>query len=132
MPIQAMPSASATCRSAWSKTGDILLGQGDLAGAFAAYEEGLAIRRRLASADPSHAERRHDLFLSLARLAVTARGQGEPEQACRHLEEALAIMRPLAERFPEHPVFRDDLRWIEERRAEWGAATRRRRGASNA
>ena len=59
-------------------------------------------------------------FLSLARLAVTARGQGEPEQACRHLEEALAIMRPLAERFPEHPVFRDDLRWIEERRAEWG------------
>ncbi|MFL4988151.1 MAG: tetratricopeptide repeat protein, partial [Microvirga sp.] len=107
-----------------------LLAQGDLAGALADYEEGLEICRRLASADPGHAERQRDLFVILANLAATAHVQGEPDRACRHLQEALTIMRPLAERFPEHPRFRDDLRWIEERRGEWGcgdpvAATRR-------
>ncbi|MFL5219476.1 MAG: tetratricopeptide repeat protein [Microvirga sp.] len=114
-----MPSARDVAVSL-SKTGDVLRAQGDLAGALEAYEEGLEIRRRLASVDPSHAEQRRGLFVSLARLAVTARAQGEPEQACSHLQEALTIMRPLAERFPEHPRFRDDLRWIEARRAEWG------------
>ena len=78
----------------------------DIAEALAHYEEGLAIIRRLADTNPSHAERRRDLFVNLTKLAETTHAQGEPELACRHLQEALEIMRPLAERFPEHPGFR--------------------------
>src|SRR4051812_47929180 len=47
------------------RTGDVLRAQGGLGGALARYEEGLAIRRRLAGADPSHAERQRDLSVSL-------------------------------------------------------------------
>ena len=37
------------------KVGDVRLAAGDRAGALAAYEESLAIRRKLAAADPGNA-----------------------------------------------------------------------------
>jgi len=42
------------------------------AGALARYEQGLAIARRLASAEPSHAPRQRDLSVSLNRSAGTS------------------------------------------------------------
>ena len=45
--------------------GTVLQAQGDLAGALARLQEGQAIRRRLAGADPSHAERQRDVSVSL-------------------------------------------------------------------
>ena len=45
--------------------------QGDLAGALACYEEALKFARRLASADPSHAESQNDLSVSLNKVKAT-------------------------------------------------------------
>jgi hypothetical protein len=39
----------------FNKVGDVRLAAGDRAGALAAYEESLVIRRKLAAADPSNA-----------------------------------------------------------------------------
>ena len=46
------------------KIGDVLRDQGDLAGALEAYRESLAVRRRLAAADPSNAGWQRDLTVS--------------------------------------------------------------------
>jgi hypothetical protein len=63
--------------------------QGDLA----AYGEGLEVRRRLASADPSHAEHRRDMSVSVekrGRLKAVEgarperRRAGSPPPPCRH------------------------------------------------
>jgi len=79
-----------------TRTGDVLLAHGDLAGALARYEEGLEIARRLASADPSHAERQRDLSVNLNKTGVVLRAQGDLAGALTRFEEGLAIRRRLA------------------------------------
>jgi tetratricopeptide (TPR) repeat protein len=51
------------------ETGDTLAAAGDVAGARGDFEEGLAIARRLAAADPGAAELQRDVAVSLAKLA---------------------------------------------------------------
>ena len=48
--------------------GDVLVAQGDLAGARARFQDSLATRQRLAAANPSSAELQRDLVVSLAKL----------------------------------------------------------------
>lgn len=45
----------------YGSIGDVLLAQGDLPGAQKAYRESLAIRERVAGADPSNTEWQQDL-----------------------------------------------------------------------
>jgi hypothetical protein len=51
------------------RIGDVLVAQGDLAGARARFSESLAIRQRLAAADPSSAILQRDVLVSLFKLA---------------------------------------------------------------
>ncbi len=57
--------------------GDVLRDQGDLAGALAAYRESLAVRRRLAEADPSNASWQRDLSVSQEKIGDVLRDQGD-------------------------------------------------------
>jgi hypothetical protein len=75
----------------------------DLAGALAAYEEGLVIRRRLAAADATNAQARRDLYVSLQRLGLYGPDSGA---ACRHLREAEAMLPRLDALYPEGTAWR--------------------------
>ena len=74
------------------KVGDVRLAAGDRAGALAAYEEGLAILRKLAAADPGNAGWQADLVVSLYKVSTAA----EPSRARAVLGEALVIVETLA------------------------------------
>ena len=63
--------------------GDVLRDQGDLAGALAAYRESLAVRRRLAEADPSNAGWQRDLSVSHEKIGDVLRDQGDLAGALR-------------------------------------------------
>ena len=65
---------------------------GDRAGALSAYEESLAIARKLAASDPGHAEWQADLVISLHKVSTVA----EPSRARAVLREALAILQALS------------------------------------
>ena len=53
------------------KLGDVLVAQGDLAGAKQRYQESLEIHKRLSAADPSSASLRRDVSVSLERFLAT-------------------------------------------------------------
>ena len=83
-----------------ARAGDVLVAQGDLAGALARYEEGLAIARRLASADPSDADYHREVSVSLNRTGDLLVAQGDLAGALVRYEEGLAIIRRLASADP--------------------------------
>ena len=68
------------------------LAAGDRAGALAAYEESLAIMRKLAAADPGNAGWQADLVFRLYKVSTAA----DPPRARAALREALAIAETLA------------------------------------
>jgi tetratricopeptide (TPR) repeat protein len=116
--LQAFRAAEAAARRrrderdvsvALARTGDVLVAQGDLAGARGAYEEGLAIARRLASADPSHAERQRDGSVSLNNSGDVLRAQGDLAGALARYDEGLAIIRRLASADPRHAERQRDV-----------------------
>ena len=94
---------------AFNRTGDVLLAQGDLAGALARYEEGLEIKRSLAGADPSHAARQRDVSVSLERTGDVLLAQGDLTSALAAHEEGLAIRRRLARADPSHAERQRDV-----------------------
>ena len=72
----------------WSKLGDVRQAQGDLAGALAAYEAGLAIAERLASSDPGNAGWQRDLSVSWDKLGDVRQAQGDLAGALAAYEAA--------------------------------------------
>ena len=70
----------------------MLRAQGELGAALAAYRAGMAIRERLAAADPGNAEWQRDLIVSCVKLA-----EAEPATAPLSLGRALAVARALSE-----------------------------------
>ena len=54
----------------------MLRAQGDLAGALEAYRQSLAVRQRLAAADPSNAGWQRDLWVSCWKMATMAEKSG--------------------------------------------------------
>jgi hypothetical protein len=52
------------------RVGDVAVARNDLAGAQAAYAEGLGIARKLAALDASSARAQRDVMVSLAKLAA--------------------------------------------------------------
>ena len=69
----------------------MLVAQGNLPQALATYRAALAIRERLAQADPGNAGCQRDLIVSNVKLAEIAGQAGESAAARRHYEAALAI-----------------------------------------
>jgi len=72
--------------------GRVLLAEGDRAGALAAFEESLAITRKLAGSDPGNAGWQADLVVSLSEVSSVS----EPPRARAALREAIAIADALA------------------------------------
>ncbi|HEX7942083.1 MAG TPA: hypothetical protein VF488_09775 [Gemmatimonadaceae bacterium] len=94
---QSVPRSSERDRSAvLDELGGVVLEAGDLAGAKARFEEGLAILRKLAHDNPMSAQALSDVSLSLERLGDAAVRGGDLVGAKVRLEESLALRRKLA------------------------------------
>jgi tetratricopeptide (TPR) repeat protein len=78
------------------KVGDGRRSGGDRAGALAAYEESLAIMRKLAAADPGNAGWQRDVGVGLERIGDLQLAGGDAAGALGAYGESLAIMRRLA------------------------------------
>ena len=74
------------------KLGNVRLAGGDPAGALPAYEESLAIVRKLAMSDPHNVEWQTDLVISLYKISTVS----EPPRARAALREALGALDVLA------------------------------------
>ena len=77
------------------RIGDVLVAQGDAAGALAAYRASLGIRERLAAQDPSNAEWQRDLWVSYWRMASIAEQNGQADAMAwwRKAYETLSAMK---------------------------------------
>ncbi|MGB0097918.1 MAG: tetratricopeptide repeat protein, partial [Solirubrobacteraceae bacterium] len=71
--------------------GDLMRALGDTKQAERFYRDSLAIRERLAQADPSDAGAQRDLSVSYERLGDLMRALGDTKQAERHYRDQLAI-----------------------------------------
>ena len=91
------------------RTGDVLLVQGDFAGALAAYQDDLAIAERLAAQDPGNAQWQGDLSISYERIGDVLLAQGDGDGALRAYRADLAIAERLAEQDPGNAEWQRDL-----------------------
>ena len=75
--------------------GDVLVAQGDLAGALRAFQASLKIAERLAAADPSNAGWQRDLWVSYWRMAhiCESTGSGDAINWWRKAYEVLSGMK---------------------------------------
>ena len=89
--------------------GDNLLARGDLSGAWAAFEEGLLIAKRLASSDPSNAGWQRDLSVSLEKVGDVKAAQGDLAGALAVYAEGKAIRERLAGSDPSNTGWQSDL-----------------------
>ena len=87
------------------RIGLVRLAAGERAGALAAFEESLGVRRKLAMADPGNAEWQGDLALTLDLVGNVRSIEGDRNAALQGHEESLAIRRKLAAVDP------DNVRW---------------------
>ena len=85
---------AARCLGEPDKLGDLKLRAGDAAGALSAYEESLAIRRKLLALEgPETVEAQTDVVVSDVKIASATKDAARRRAA---LEEALAIVKALA------------------------------------
>jgi tetratricopeptide (TPR) repeat protein len=96
--------ADAQCLS-----GDVLVEQGKLAEAQAAFGEYLAISRRLAEQDRGNAGWQRELAVAHSRIGDVLRAQGKLAEAQTAFGEDLAISRRLAEQDPINVGWQHDL-----------------------
>jgi hypothetical protein len=87
--------------------------QGDLAAALTGYRASLAIRERLAAADPGNAGWQRDLALSFGRVALVKNTQGAPEDALELFGKGRGIIVELMRRSSNSAILRQDLAWFE-------------------
>jgi hypothetical protein len=83
--------------------------QGDLAGALTSCRLSLAIRERLAKADPVNAGWRRDLAVSYAKLAGVYRRSNDRNRALEALRQGEAIMARLVKLAPDCAGWKRDL-----------------------
>jgi len=89
--------------------GNVLREQGDLAGALDAFRQSLAVRQRLAAADPSNADWQRDLSWSLSTIAAICEQQGSSLEALRLAIESLRIDERLAALDPSKVTWQKDV-----------------------
>jgi tetratricopeptide (TPR) repeat protein len=92
-----------------NKVGNVRLAAGDRAGALSAYEESLAILRKLAAADPGNAGWQRDVSVSLEKVGDVRLAAGDRTGALSAYEESLAISRKLAAADPGNAQWQRDL-----------------------
>src|SRR5215472_6894926 len=79
------------------------------AGALAAYEESLAIMRKLAASDPDNAVWQRDVSVSLEKVGDLGLAAGDRAGALAAYEESLAIRRKLSATDPDNAVWQRDV-----------------------
>ncbi|MCW5977326.1 MAG: tetratricopeptide repeat protein [Bryobacteraceae bacterium] len=80
-----------------SKLGDVLVAAGDLGGARERFTQSLAIREKLAQANPASAEAQRDVSLSFNRLGDVLVAAGDLGGARERFTQSLAIREKLAQ-----------------------------------
>lgn len=88
----------------WARIGigDVRVAQGSLPEALKAYRDSLAIRERLAQADPGNAGWQRDLSVSYAKIGTLFRKTGERANALKALGEGQTIMAHLTQVSPDN------------------------------
>ncbi|MCX5646274.1 MAG: TIR domain-containing protein [Phycisphaerae bacterium] len=92
-----------------NRQGDILLAQGDLAGARASYERSHNIREELVRGDPTSAQWQRDLCVSLERLGDVQLAQGDLAGARANYEQSRKVHEKLAQGDPTNAQWQRDL-----------------------
>ena len=94
---------------AFNILGDVRVARGDLGGALAAYEAGLAIFERLAAGDPSNSAWQRDLSVSFDRIGNMRVARGDLGGALAAYEACHSILKALAARDPSHTGWQRNL-----------------------
>jgi len=87
----------------------VAVAQGKFEEAAANYAGSLAIRKKLASGDPSNIEWQRDLSISYNKLGNVALAQSNLDEAARNYGEDLAIAEKLAARDPSNADWQRDI-----------------------
>ena len=90
---------------------------GDSAGALQAYEEGLGIARRVATADPADAGWARDVVVSLFKVGSLAESSSERATAAAYYREALERSQRLVALDPGNGQWAEDRTMLEKRLA---------------
>ena len=98
--------------------GDTYRDQGNLPAALDAFKASLAIRDRLAKADPGNAGWQRDLALSYGRVASLQAKQGARDEARAGYQRAKDIILKLKAQSPDNATLPKDLAFYEARLAE--------------
>jgi tetratricopeptide (TPR) repeat protein len=97
----------------YDRVGEMLVAQGNLPEALKSFRDGLAIRDRLAQADPGNAGWQRDLSVSYAKLANAYRTAGQLPQAREQLTAGRTIIARLTETYPDWSQWKKDLAWFD-------------------
>jgi tetratricopeptide (TPR) repeat protein len=89
--------------------GDVLVAQGNLSEALKSFRDGLAIRDRLAKADPGNAGWQRDLAVSYNKIGDALVAQGNLPDALKSFRDGLAIAERLAKADPGNAGWQRDL-----------------------
>ena len=95
-PIRATPAGNATCRFRISRLATCRLSRANWPAALASYRASLAIRERLAAADPGNASWQRDLSASEDRIGDVQQAQGDLATALTSYRVSLANAERLA------------------------------------
>ena len=88
--------------------------QGNLPAALTSYQASLAIRERLAKADPGNAGWQRDLALSYGRVATVEAQQGARDDALEALRARTGNHSRLSQQSPDNATLPNDLAWFDE------------------
>ena len=94
---------------ALGELGNVLVVQGDLAGAKLRYQEASDILKRLSSADPSSARLQRDVSVSLNKLGFVLVAQGDLAGAKQRYQESLEIAKRLSAADPSSASLQRDV-----------------------
>ena len=89
--------------------GDVLMAQGDVPGALAAYQAGLTIREGLAKRDPANTQWQRDLSVSQEKIGDVLVAQGDGPGALAAYQAGLTIAEGLAKRDPANTQWQVDV-----------------------
>jgi hypothetical protein len=80
--------------------------------ALTSYQASLAIRERLAKANPGNTGWQRDLALSYGRIALIERRQGARDRAIKAFEQGRDIIAQLVRRAPDNTTLSNDPSWF--------------------
>jgi hypothetical protein len=98
----------------YDRIGNVLVAQGTLPEALKSYRDGLAIRNRLAQADPGNAGWQRDLSVSYGKIGASLRRTGKTADALSALIQGRKIIADITQMSPDNAQWKQDLAWFDE------------------